>query len=125
MREIIIKLLFPMFIAIHQTESPKIATFTFGDEALKFGESASVQCTVSGGDLPMAIKWILNGEEIPPYLEVSTSKIGKRTLFLSIDSVRGDHAGNYSCIASNQAGSAEFTAPLVVIGLFVYQNGSK
>lgn len=98
--------------------APKIATFSFGDEALNFGESASVQCTISGGDLPMVIKWTLNGEDIPPHLEVSTSKISKRIHFLSIDSVKADHAGNYSCIASNQAGSAEYTAPLIVIGLF-------
>lgn len=96
--------------------SPKIATFTFGDEALNFGESASAQCTISGGDLPMVVKWTLNGEAIPPYLEVSTSKIGKRVNVLTIDSVKGDHAGNYSCVATNQAGSAEYTAPLIVIG---------
>lgn len=96
--------------------SPKIATFTFGDEALNFGESASVQCTISGGDLPMTVKWTLNNEEIPPYLEVSTSKIGKRVNVLSIDSVKWIHAGNYSCIATNQAGWAEYTAPLIVIG---------
>lgn len=66
----------------------------------------------------MVVKWTLNDEAIPPYLEISTSKIGKRIHFLSIDSVKGDHAGNYSCIASNEAGSANYTAPLIVIGLF-------
>lgn len=98
---------------------PKIATFSFGDEPLNFGESASVQCTISGGDLPMSVKWMLNGVDIPVYLEVSTSKIGKRINVLSIESVKYDHAGNYSCIATNSAGSAEYTAPLIVIGLFL------
>lgn len=65
----------------------------------------------------MAVEWTLNGIDIPSYLEVSTPKIGKRIHVLSIDSVKADHAGNYSCIATNQAGRAEFTAPLVVIGL--------
>lgn len=97
--------------------SPKIATFSFGDDPLNFGESASVQCTISGGDLPMTVQWQLNGFDIPSYLEVSTSIIGKRIHVLSIDSVKADHAGNYSCIAKNQAGIAEYTAPLVVIGL--------
>lgn len=99
---------------------PKIATFSFGDEPLNFGESASVQCTISGGDLPMKVEWTLNGLTIPNYLEVSTPKIGKRIHVLSIDSVKADHAGNYSCIATNQAGTTEFTAPLVVIGLFAF-----
>lgn len=84
---------------------------------MNFGESASVQCTISGGDLPMTVEWTLNGMDIPSYLEVSTSKIGKRIHVLSIDSVKADHAGNYSCIAKNQAGTTEYTAPLVVIGL--------
>lgn len=99
---------------------PKIATFSFGDEPLNFGESASAQCTISGGDLPVEFKWLLNGVEIPLYLEVSTSKIGKRINVLSIESVTADHSGNYSCVVSNQAGAAEFTAPLIVIGLFIF-----
>lgn len=98
---------------------PKIATFSFGDEPLNFGESASAQCTISGGDLPMEVKWTLNGMDIPSYLEVSTSKIGKRINILSIESVKADHAGNFSCIASNRAGIAEFTAPLIVIGSLI------
>lgn len=64
----------------------------------------------------MSVQWKLNGDEIPAYLEVSTSKIGKRINVLSIESVKADHRGNYSCVAENQAGVAEFTAPLVVIG---------
>lgn len=101
---------------------PKIATFSFGDAPLNFGESASVQCTISGGDLPMTVQWLLNGAEIPAYLEVSTSKIGKRINVLSIESVKADHRGNYSCVATNLAGSAEFTAPLVVIGWCLTDN---
>lgn len=97
-------------------EQPKIATFTFGDEPLKFGESASVQCTISGGDLPMSVQWMLNGAEIPPHLEVTTAKIGKRIHLLSIESVKADHRGNYSCVAKNFAGETVFTAPLIVIG---------
>lgn len=85
---------------------------------MNFGESASVQCTISGGDLPMEVKWHFNGAEIPKYLEVSTSKMGKRINVLLIESVKADHAGNYSCIAKNQAGTVEHTAPLIVIGLF-------
>lgn len=79
-----------------------------------------MQCTVSG-DLPIAVHWLLNGIEIPPHLEVTTSKIGKRINVLSIESVKADHRGNYSCIATNRGGMAEFTAPLNVIGWFCYK----
>lgn len=75
-----------------------------------------MQCTISGGDLPMNVNWMLNGKPIPSYLDVSTSKVGKRIHVLSIDSVSAEHAGNYSCIASNVAGTANYTAPLIVIG---------
>lgn len=101
-----------------QLAPPKIATFSFGDEPLNFGESASAQCTISGGDLPMDVKWLVNGVEIPAYLEVSTSKVGKRINLLSIESVKADHAANYTCRATNRAGMAEFTSPLTVIGSF-------
>lgn len=112
------KTVYTIVIYFLELAPPKIATFSFGDEPLNFGESASAQCTISGGDLPMEVVWMLNGMEIPSYLEVSTSKIGKRINVLSIESVKADHSGNYSCVVSNQAGTTEFTAPLIVIGLF-------
>lgn len=108
----------PLSIPLRQSAvPPKIATFSFGNEALKFGESASVQCTISDGDLPMDVVWLLNGDEIPAILDVSTSKMGKRMNVLLIESVNAGHAGNYSCVAQNQAGTAEYTASLIVIGL--------
>lgn len=61
---------------------------------------------------------MLNGEEIPEYLDVSSSKMGKRINVLFIESVKAGHAGNYSCLAKNQAGMAEYTASLIVIGSF-------
>lgn len=64
----------------------------------------------------MDVMWLLNGEEIPNYLEVSTSKMGKRMNVLLIESVKAGHAGNYTCLAKNRAGIAEYTAPLIVIG---------
>lgn len=105
---------------LHELALPKIATFSFGDEPVNFGESASAQCTIAGGDLPIDVTWKLNGMEIPSYLEVTTSKIGKRINILSIESVNINHFGNFSCLASNRAGTAEFTAPLIVIGSFFF-----
>lgn len=106
-------------IVFPDSAPPKIASFSFGDEPLNFGESASAQCTINGGDLPMRVEWLLNGMEIPSYLEVTTSQIGKRINVLSIESVKAAHMANYSCRVTNKAGTAEFTAPLTVIGLFL------
>ena len=65
----------------------------------------------------MNVIWKLNGETIPLLLEVSTSKMGKRINVLMIDSVSAHHAGNYTCLVENNAGFAEQSAELVVIGL--------
>lgn len=99
---------------------PKITPFSFGDEPMSFGEPVSIQCTISGGDLPVEVFWKLNGKSIPSNIEVSLSKIGKRINALTIETVTAHHAGNYTCLAQNLAGEAELTSSLFVIGLFRY-----
>lgn len=48
---------------------------------------------------------------------ISTVKLGKRTYALTIDSVSGKHAGNYTCEASNEAGVERYSASLIVNGM--------
>lgn len=98
---------------------PKIAPFTFGDEAMNSGDTVSVQCTIAGGDLPANVMWTLNGSPLEPYMEIITEKRGKRINNLMIDSVSDKHAGNYTCIVENSAGIAQHSAELIVIGLFL------
>lgn len=81
------------------------------------GETVSVQCTIAGGDLPLEVSWTLNGRPLEPYLEIITQKMGKRINSLIIDSVSAKHAGNYTCIAENAAGLAQYSAELMVIGI--------
>lgn len=80
------------------------------------GETVSVQCTISGGDLPVQVSWTFNGAPLEPYLEIITKKLGKRINNLMIDSVSAKHAGNYTCIVENAAGVAHQSSELVVIG---------
>lgn len=94
---------------------PKIANFDFGDAPASFGDTISIQCTISG-DLPAAVEWRLNGSPLESYLEIQTEKRGKRINNLVIDLVSAKHAGNYTCLASNAAGVAEHTSELVVNG---------
>lgn len=96
--------------------SPKIAPFDFGEEPLNFGEPASVQCTILGGDLPIEVTWTLNNESIAKYFDISVSKIGKRVNILTIEAVAGHHAGMYTCQAKNRAGMTEHSARLIVNG---------
>lgn len=68
------------------------------------------------GDLPIDIMWLLNGQ---PLIDdsVSVGKLNKRLGYLNIESVNGHHAGNYTCVASNQAGVAEQMDRLIVNGI--------
>lgn len=95
---------------------PKIVPFHFGEEPSNFGESTSIQCSVIAGDLPIDIMWLLNGQ---PLIDdsVSVAKLNKRLGNLNIESVDGHHAGNYTCVASNRAGTAEQTDLLIVNGI--------
>lgn len=97
--------------------APKIANFDFGEAPSSLGESVTVQCTVSFGDIPIDISWLFNGKPINSYGGVTTSKFGKRVNVLSIESVYGIHAGNYSCFAKNVAGMVFHTAELIVNGM--------
>lgn len=95
---------------------PKITPFEFGDEPANFGDSVTVQCTISKGDLPVDINWLFNGYNLNDYLVATTSKIGKKVSVLTIDSVNGHNAGNYTCIAKNAARETEYTSTLIVNG---------
>lgn len=95
---------------------PKISPFSFGDGPTSRGQYITVQCTVTEGDLPLNIYWRINGKPIINSLDVEVSKMGKRSSVLTIESVNGHHAGNYSCEADNFGGSTSFSTELKVIG---------
>lgn len=97
---------------------PKISPFSFGDQPLNYGEPTTVTCVISGGDMPINVTWVLNGQPIHSDDGISLSKVGKHTHFLNIDSVNAEHAGNYSCVAVNLAGVATHSTNLIVNGLF-------
>lgn len=96
--------------------------FTFGDEPMSYGEFINIQCIVSGGDMPVNITWLLNDKPFDEYLEIYTTKRGKRILELTIESVAAKHMGNYSCVAENKAGRVNYTAELKVNGVFIYSS---
>ena len=99
---------------------PKIVDFNFGSESLLSGTSAQVQCFVSEGDTPLQITWAFHGTDMTTRTQsgVSTMKLGQKSSVLMIDSVTSEHAGNYTCTARNAAASANYTAELIVNGLW-------
>ncbi|XP_032672548.1 Down syndrome cell adhesion molecule-like protein Dscam2 isoform X2 [Odontomachus brunneus] len=104
--------------------APQIAPFTFGDEAANAGEMATVQCAVIKGDLPIDVVWSFNGRVIDANgafdehnydnSDIVISRSSKRASTLTIESVAARHAGEYSCTASNTAGTATHSSVLSV-----------
>ncbi|XP_036142506.1 Down syndrome cell adhesion molecule-like protein Dscam2 isoform X13 [Monomorium pharaonis] len=105
--------------------APQLSPFTFGDEAANAGEMATVQCAVIKGDLPIDIMWSFNGRVIDiangafgehnyDNPDIVISRSSKRASQLTIESVAARHAGEYSCTASNTAGTATHSSILSV-----------
>lgn len=98
--------------------APQISHFDFGEETVNSGDSASLHCSLHKGDLPVKLSWLLNNRTISPDDGILMSKVGKKMITLSIDSVQEHHAGVYTCLAKNQAGTARYSADLHVNGDF-------
>lgn len=98
---------------------PQVVPFAFVDEATNTGDTVGIQCIVSKGDLPVDIRWILNSSPvISGENGITVVKLNQRTSSLNINSVEGMHRGLFKCLASNQAGDAEYSAELFVNGLW-------
>ncbi|CAH1979439.1 unnamed protein product [Acanthoscelides obtectus] len=98
---------------LHVNVLPHITPFEFIEEA-NMGDSVQVSCYVSKGDTPLDITWLLNGRLVKNGDGISTIPIGQRTNLLTINSVQPEHAGVYTCLASNKGGSATLNAELLV-----------
>lgn len=60
----------------------------------------------------------MNGEKVTPAFGVNINQVGSRSNVLTIDSISGQHAGNYTCVVKNLAGTAIHSTMLIVNGLF-------
>lgn len=96
--------------------TPQITPFTFGDESINSGETVSIQCTISKGDQPLKLNWLLNGKDVQGAYGITVMTM-KRFSTLNIDSVQAEHRGQYTCIATNLAGETSHSAYLNVNGL--------
>nr|XP_015838919.1 PREDICTED: Down syndrome cell adhesion molecule isoform X47 [Tribolium castaneum] len=91
--------------------APQILPFDFGEDSVNEGDTVSLQCTVVKGDNPLNITWILNNKTVDESHGIIISQL-KRVSLMTIDSAQANHAGRYTCIASNPAGSTTFSADL-------------
>ncbi|XP_022176409.1 Down syndrome cell adhesion molecule-like protein Dscam2 isoform X50 [Myzus persicae] len=93
---------------------PKMTPFSFGDDIPEAGETISIQCTVSSGDIPIEFSWTFNGKSTSDLANVFVSKTGRRVSSLTVESLTEKNVGNYSCLARNMAGETGHTASLYV-----------
>lgn len=99
------------------TVLPYINPFAFDGEA-NSGESVQLTCHVSKGDLPLKLKWIFKEKPIFSNYGIVTTKIGDRSSFLTVSSVAAENSGVYTCLASNSAGTYNYSTELLVNGSF-------
>nr|XP_049465887.1 Down syndrome cell adhesion molecule-like protein Dscam2 isoform X31 [Anopheles coluzzii] len=94
---------------------PSVFPFDFGDEPVDMMNTVSINCVVSKGDTPIMIEWLFNGNRVTTNDGINIMKSGQKISILSIESVQSRHAGNYTCVARNNAGESQHTSELKVI----------
>ncbi|XP_047494788.1 Down syndrome cell adhesion molecule-like protein Dscam2 [Penaeus chinensis] len=77
------------------------------------GMRFSLSCSLLSGDLPISLRWEKDGRPLPrdPVLTETHSQFFTNLVFTDI---RGRHAGEYTCTASNAAASSSVTATMHV-----------
>ena len=80
------------------------------------GDFAQLICVVSSGDKPITITWSLKGQELNSGPSITTTMLGQRASILVISSVDYSHVGEYTCRATNPAGSVTYSTELNVNG---------
>lgn len=91
---------------------------------LREGMRAAIACQILEGDLPVTFRWERNGQPVGqagyggavPVGGATVTRLDEFSTRLVIDHITSAHSGNYTCLASNVAGTEKFTVPLTVNG---------
>lgn len=101
-------------IQIQVNSPPVIEAFSF-PKNLQEGGRAQISCTISSGDMPVAITWHKDGAPLLVNLQVLEKKEEFFSLLVFKD-ITARHSGKYTCFAANSAAKVNYTAELFVKG---------
>ncbi|KAG1652220.1 Down syndrome cell adhesion molecule-like protein Dscam2 [Nymphon striatum] len=85
------------------------------DKTLSIGDRLTLVCTIRSGNPPLDFTWLFNGNTLPYNLGVVISDSSFLST-LSSTNIKREHAGNYTCIANNNAGSTSTFAMVKIQG---------
>ncbi|XP_060838230.1 cell adhesion molecule Dscam2 isoform X3 [Rhopalosiphum padi] len=97
---------------------PEVEPFSITDSTLNEGGSTKILCSASSGDTPMHFSWTVDDRLLTDVANGNHLKVqglDELTSLLSLTKASPEDAGNYTCVAQNEAGSASRTASLKVM----------
>ncbi|XP_035232056.1 Down syndrome cell adhesion molecule-like [Stegodyphus dumicola] len=119
MQRVILRLCYLMFLigqyvkfVLTNDGLPQIQPFFF-PEALSSGQKTSISCALNKGSQPLQFRWMKDNKELMNGENIEIVAI-KDVSLITINPVKQDSSGNYTCIVSNKLGKDEYTASLVV-----------
>lgn len=97
---------------------PRVAPIIFvgGTSA---GLPTQATCIVLDGDTPITLRWLKDGKPIISSSSgVQITQASEIASTLSIDKTSGEHSGNYTCSASNDASTTSSSTMLTINSKF-------
>ncbi|GFY47205.1 titin [Trichonephila inaurata madagascariensis] len=100
-----------VLLIVHGSKD-KIQPFNF-PQKIREGESTKVMCTINAEDKTFTFKWLKDGKHLRNSNRIEISVLTDYSL-LKIKSVSTQDSGNYTCIASIQQSTLNYTTTLLV-----------
>ncbi|XP_046991962.1 Down syndrome cell adhesion molecule-like protein Dscam2 [Schistocerca americana] len=100
-------------VQLSVSSPPIVMPFIFPTN-LREGARAQISCSVSSGDLPIRFSWLKDNGPIPDVLQVTEKDGGEFFSLLIFNKLSSQHSGTYTCVASNNAASANHSSQLQV-----------